>query len=396
MLWKPGLALLLGFCMLLPAGGQDAEQIDTDDEAPSLSIGSPAPELAVEHWVQNGKGRFNEVTKFEPGKVYVVEFWATWCGPCIASMPHLAQTQEEYADKGVQLISISDEDLETVETFLKRTVRRPGSNANSEAADEEKKPETYRELTSAYCLTTDPDQSSYEDYMVAAGENGIPTAFVVGKDGVIEWIGHPMQMDEPLAQVVAGTWDREAAIAQKQEEKARERIMMAIQGEMRSIGMMVATKKYDKALEKVEALEERFSDEPAAEEMLVQMKLSIQVLGDPAAAVKTLDRAVELSGDDAATLNELTWGIYEVLANLDDPNEDLLKAATGYAEKAVSKQPENGAIIDTLAHLVYLQGDLDRAIELQTKAVKHANGLDAEIQGFLDELMEKKKESEKK
>ena len=46
--------------------------------------------------------------------------------------------------------------------------------------------------------------------MQAAGQNGIPTAFLVGKTGLIEWIGHPMTMDKPLAQVVAGDWDRSA------------------------------------------------------------------------------------------------------------------------------------------------------------------------------------------
>ncbi|MCA9133171.1 MAG: TlpA family protein disulfide reductase, partial [Planctomycetales bacterium] len=113
-----------------------------------LTIGSQAPPLDVEHWVQDGNGKFKPVTKFDKGKVYVVEFWATWCGPCVASMPHLAALQTELADKGVQIVSISNEELETVEKFLEREVR---------SQDEEAKPQTYRQLTSAYCLTTDPD-----------------------------------------------------------------------------------------------------------------------------------------------------------------------------------------------------------------------------------------------
>ena len=131
-----------------------AASLSAQEEDALLTIGSKAPALDVEHWVQNGNGKFKPVTKFENGKVYVVEFWATWCGPCIASMPHLAETQKQYAEKGVQLVSISDEDLETVEGFLKRELAEAGEG---EGEKKENAPKTYRDLTSAYCLTTDPD-----------------------------------------------------------------------------------------------------------------------------------------------------------------------------------------------------------------------------------------------
>ena len=182
-----------------------------------LTIGSPAPAIDVEHWLSLGNGRFQKVNTFEKGKVYIIEFWATWCGPCIASMPHLVEVQKQYADRGVQLISISNEELELVQQFLEKPVF--GSEDDQQ---------TYAKLTSAYCLTTDPDGSVYEDYMEASGQNGIPTAFIVGKDGVIEWIGHPMRMDQPLAQIVEGSWDREAArealLATKRIELIRNRI----------------------------------------------------------------------------------------------------------------------------------------------------------------------------
>ena len=151
-------------------------------------------ELAIEHWLQDGNGFFKPVTKFEKGKVYVVEFWATWCGPCIQSMPHLAEIQNKYRGQGVQVISVSNETVEEVKDLLGKNHPQTG------------KP--FSELTSAWCLTTDPDGSVYKDYMEASKQGGIPTAFLVGKTSEIEWIGHPMDMDGPLEAVVNDTWDR--------------------------------------------------------------------------------------------------------------------------------------------------------------------------------------------
>lgn len=208
-----------------------AASVTSPTFAQELTVGSQAPALDIEHWVQDGNGKFKPVSEFAKGKVYVVEFWATWCGPCIASMPHLAEMQNKFADKGVQIVSISDEDLETVENFLKRKYNtpKPKKAADQDAADESgDQPKTYGDLTSAYCLTTDPDRSANNDYMLAAKQNGIPCAFIVGKDQKIEWIGHPMSMDEVLAQVVEDRWDRAAFAAEFAETQKLELLVSKI------------------------------------------------------------------------------------------------------------------------------------------------------------------------
>jgi thiol-disulfide isomerase/thioredoxin len=65
--------------------------------------GGQAPDLTVGEWVSGPEGFSLENTK---GKILVLDFWATWCGPCIASMPHNAKLAQKYADDGVEVIGI--------------------------------------------------------------------------------------------------------------------------------------------------------------------------------------------------------------------------------------------------------------------------------------------------
>lgn len=177
------------------------------ESAENLTIGSLAPPIDIEHWLNDKQ----PITAFEEGKVYVVEFWATWCGPCIASIPHLRDLQKRHGE-ALTVISVSDESLDAIETFL----------------DREHDGTTMREMTGHYWLATDPDGSVKKEYMQAADQHGIPTAFLIGKTGLIEWIGHPMRIDEPVAQVLADKWDRLAYARQIEEERELRRKLRVV------------------------------------------------------------------------------------------------------------------------------------------------------------------------
>jgi len=339
--------------------------------AAELTIGSAAPAIDVEHWVQDGEGKYEPVTEFKKGKVYVVEFWATWCGPCIMSMPHIAQIQETYADKGVQVISISDEDLDTVKGFLERD--------NGEG-------EKFADVTKGYCLTTDPDKSVYGDYMEAAGQNGIPTAFIVGKTGEIEWIGHPMEMDGPLADVVAGTFDR-AAYAEELAEMAK------VNEAFGRIRELLGANKGDEALAMVDTLIADATN-PRVKDRLTRVRGQLEGIraqmainaGGPKALAAFNDLA-KTRGESVEGLNELAWMVVQMSMSGAPIGDEVVAAAATAAEKAAKLDPQNGPVLDTLAHLYSIQGELEKAIATQRKAVALGGGPSTEqMKAYLEEL----------
>ena len=69
-------------------------------------------------------------------------------------------------------------------------------------------------------------------WMTAAGQNGIPTAFIVNKEGKIAWIGHPMEMEKPLEKIIAGTWDLKEAREEKKKAAEQQAKLMKVQSKL--------------------------------------------------------------------------------------------------------------------------------------------------------------------
>ncbi|WP_262965960.1 TlpA family protein disulfide reductase [Methylobacter psychrophilus] len=66
------------------------------------------------------EGNQHNISEWQ-GKIRIINFWATWCPPCIKEIPEFIALQEQYAAKGVQFIGIAIDDQESVEKYLAST-----------------------------------------------------------------------------------------------------------------------------------------------------------------------------------------------------------------------------------------------------------------------------------
>jgi uncharacterized protein (TIGR03435 family) len=79
-----------------------------------------APILKLDKLLQAPPGSSTDWTKLK-GKLVVIDFWATWCTPCVAAIPHLNEMAKELADQPVVFISVTDDDETRLNEFLKST-----------------------------------------------------------------------------------------------------------------------------------------------------------------------------------------------------------------------------------------------------------------------------------
>ena len=312
---------------------------DGDAKAKTLTIGDKAPAIELSHTVKG-----DAHTEFENDHVYVVEFWATWCGPCLMSMPHLSELQTKYDDE-VTIIGICDEGLDKVNGFMEKSDDE-GITWNDKIT---------------YTLTTDPDRSANADYMQASGQRGIPTAFIVGKDAHVEWIGHPMNMDTPLDKVVQGTWDRDAFAAdfKKQQEQA-----VAQQKMMEDIRAVQTPDQARAVIKRIDAYLAENSDD--INMRMMKLDLLMNRAKDQKAAAVCGDALAKDYWDESGLLNAMSWNII----TMEGVSDAMKVHATDWAARADElTEHKDSSIIDTLARCYFERGDVQKAIELQTEAV---------------------------
>lgn len=354
------------------------------DRLTKLQPGDKAPALKVESFLKG-----SPVTEFKAGHIYVVEFWATWCGPCIRAFPHLSELQKKHEGKVTFIgVNIWDGDRKagyTTETLDKVTkfVEKQGDKMS-------------------YTVAFDGGAKAMDEaYMKAASQNGIPAAFIVNGEGNVAWIGHPGSMDEVLDSVIAGTWDLNAArdkfISDMEEEvrqqkemevvQAREKkVMEEIQPLMDKFQPLLEEQKFAEALPIMKEAATKASGANIGKNLSVGVFTitAMQLKDSAAAAAYAKELAAGAYKDDVDLLNYFAWTMVDPNGKFENPD---LAAALEIAERANTvAEGKNPGVLDTLARAHFAKGDKAKAIEIQTKAVELAKGeMKEELQAALKE-----------
>jgi thiol-disulfide isomerase/thioredoxin len=303
-------------------------------QAAKLDIGMAAPPLSVSTWVKG-----EPVTELSKGQAYVVEFWATWCGPCRQTIPHLSDLQTKYGEKVVFMgISTEADGPAKVKPF----VEKMGEKMN-------------------YRVGLDPSQAMNTKWMAAAGQSGIPCAFVVDGKGSIAWIGHPgnPEMTGVIDEVVAGTWDVAAYKARKVKIQEVEAKLKAAAQAQDAAGMIAG-------------LDDLMLVDPSRYDQAAVKKFELLLFG-----IHDYENGYEWAGqlvdviykDRPEMLNAIAWAIVDG-KGLEQRNLDIALRAAIRAEDLT----DGGDIevLDTLARVHFEKGDVKQAVVVQEQALKLA------------------------
>ena len=317
-----------------------------EEASVSLTVGSPAPALKVSRWVKGAP-----VPSLEKGKVYVVEFWATWCGPCRQSIPHLTEMAKKFEGK-VTFIGVSvwerGDDPAKLEANVDAFVKEMGDKMVYHVA---------RDTSDAFMT---------EAWMKAASQGGIPAAFVINGEGQIAWIGHPMYgLDKVLANVVEGKHDLAAAKVEAEKTAAAEARRTKMIGEFgKPLNAAMAAKDYTKVLALTTEATAKF---PEQAELFDRSRFTALLHTDEAKAAAMMEAEKAKAEPDLGDFALVIAGEPGLSKSWYDKAVILLEAEV--------KSPDASPVLWAyLAKALHLDGRSKEAATIQERFVKEARG----------------------
>lgn len=322
----------------------------------TLAIGDPAPPFTVK-WIKG-----TPTAKLEKDRVYVVEFWATWCGPCKVAMPHLSELAKQYEGKVVVIgVNVHErakagQPYESVYPMVKKFVDDMGNKM-------------------AYGVAMDINgQPMVAQWLDAAAQSGIPATFLI-KDGKVAWVGHPSALDKVIPAVLDGTFDGKAFASEFKEATLKAKDLgvrqQAFLERLKPINALATDKKYAEALKLVDAelagVDAEFK--PLLEDY--QMRMCLHV--DEARFLTLAEKLLKASPPEAAML------VAEMVLSSDTTSPKLLRQAIDWDARVLANLPKTATSTSRLGAYLNNQvalgedrsGNLPKAIEAQERAVAH-------------------------
>jgi len=346
--------------------------------AAGLKVGDPAPATRPESMLQGAA-----VKDFKKGEVYVFECWASWCGPCIAAIPHLDELHRKMGKKGIVITGVNVWESERDAASAQRAKDFLKSQGEKMS---------YRVALGG--------KAFIKDWLEAAEVNGIPHAFVVA-EGKIAWTGHPAQLTaEMLGDILTGTPLAAAApIADKVPQRRLSKPAVPAGTAPNDPEMAAAQAKLDALSEAMRARDWDAAEKalPAAAGVLPKQEgqelrdsIEAQIAmarGNPSKFYAQLQKVADEEFDDPEALNEIAWRLLTMKAFAKQPNLALAeKCAVQSVKLTKEEHPDK---LDTLARLRWLQGKKEEAIRLQIKSVDKAEAgpMKEALQKTLDSML---------
>jgi len=326
-------------------------------QASTLSVGNPAPGNRPEIQIQG-----QAVEKFEVGKLYVFECWATWCGPCVATIPHLNALHQKLGAKGIVITGVNvwdGEKSEEAEKNVRAFVQKQGNKMSYPVAIGGK------EFIKAW--------------LDASNTESIPVAFVVSGNGILVWTGHPAELNETLlGDLLTGT-----KLPKPKAKANTEKPVTEWLAAMKSRNWDKVESLLPEVLQKLDP-ENREGVKKATEANIALGR------GDPALFYAMLEERALNQGTNPEVQNEVAWQLLTDSRFAGKINFSLAeKCAVAAVQLTNRKHPDK---LDTLARLRFMQGHTAEAIELQEKAVGLADYLTLkdELKATLESLRQGK------
>jgi thiol-disulfide isomerase/thioredoxin len=194
-------ALVLALVGLAPAA--DDKDNDNAPDSHRALLGKPAPEVGAA-FTLNGKPAALSDLK---GKVVLLDFWAVWCGPCVATFPHLREWNAEYKDKGLEVVGLTTYYQKyDFDPKARRLTAAKGKLSGAQEQDMLKAFAEHHKLEHRLVLVPRPEWVKLaKEY----GARAIPTVVLIDRKGVVRMVkvgsgeANAKALDKKIKQLLA-------------------------------------------------------------------------------------------------------------------------------------------------------------------------------------------------